>query len=297
MSAITTSDLTKRYGRNTVLDGLSLDVSAGETLVLLGPNGAGKTTTVEILAGFATRDGGKVRVLGNDPGTDATEAWRSRIGLALQVWRDHGRWRVGEFLTWVRCHYLRPECPEPYPVDELIERFDLAGHLGKPINKLSGGLRRRLDLAAAVVGRPELLFLDEPTTGLDPSAKRRFHDVMADLSDGATTVFLTSHDLAEAERLADRIVILDQGRIVAQGSADQLRRAVEGTVEVTWSSNGQRHLHATGEPEQFIRGLLHEPEVADLEVRRTTLEDAYLKLVSAAEPTASETTTAEEDPR
>ncbi|MDD9206980.1 ABC transporter ATP-binding protein [Georgenia sp. 10Sc9-8] len=279
------TDLRMRYGANEVLAGVNLDVRRGEVVALLGPNGAGKTTTIEILEGFRARSGGDVRVLGADP-LHAGEDWRARVGVVLQSWRDHGRWRVRELLEQFGAYYAAygtTDRTRPYPTAELIERVGLTGHADQPIKSLSGGQRRRLDVAIGIVGRPELLFLDEPTAGFDPVARRDFHDLvhrLADLED--TTILLTTHDLAEAEKLADRILILDRGTIVADGSAEQLAREVAGVTEVRWTQGGQRHVHASQDGTAFVRELFgqHGDMVEDLEVRRTSLEDTYLAMVA-----------------
>ncbi|WP_461023543.1 ABC transporter ATP-binding protein [Thalassiella azotivora] len=280
-----------RYGDVDVLHGVSFEVHRGEVVALLGPNGAGKTTTIEILEGFRARSAGDVTVLGSDP-VHGDETWRAGVGVVLQSWRDHGRWRVGELLGHLGSYYRpfsRPERPRPYPTDELLDRVGLAAQAGTPVKKLSGGQRRRLDVAVGIVGRPELLFLDEPTAGFDPVARRDFHDLVHRLSDlEDTTVLLTTHDLSEAERLADRILILDRGRIVANGSADELARQVAGATEVRWLEDGHRHVHATDDGTAFVRDLLaHHDDVSELEVRRTTLEDTYLAMVVRSEPGGS----------
>lgn len=281
MAVIDARDIRKAYGRNTVLDGVDLTLHEGESVAILGPNGAGKTTTIEILMGFLSRDGGWVNVLGQDPSREQSPRWRSRIGMAIQTGHDHPKWRVNEFLTWIREHY--ENASQLRTVDELLEVFGLTDHARKPLLNLSGGLRRRVDLAAAVVNRPELLVLDEPTTGLDPAAKRAVHDVVADQMDNGTSLLLTTHDLAEADRLASRIIILDEGRVVADGSPRALREQVESMVEITWSQGGANHLHVAAEAEGFVRALLRDEDVRHLEVRRTSLEDAYLALVNREE--------------
>lgn len=275
--------LRMRYGTRDVLDGVDLVVRRGEVVALLGPNGAGKTTTIEILEGFRERSAGEVTVLGEDP-TSAPESWRAGIGIVLQSWRDHRRWRVREVLAHLG-EYYRPygtaERPRPRDVDELLATVGLADSGDQMLMRLSGGQRRRLDVAIGIVGRPELLFLDEPTAGFDPEARRDFHDIvhaLVDLED--TTIVLTTHDLDEAEKLADRILILAGGRIVADGSPDALARQVEGRAEVRWSSGGERYVHAADDATAFVRELLaHDDEIRDLEVRRATLEDTYMKLV------------------
>jgi ABC-2 type transport system ATP-binding protein len=275
--------LRMRYGSRDVLDGVDFAVGRGEVITLLGPNGAGKTTTIEILEGFRLRSAGEVAVLGVDPAR-GDERWRARIGVVLQSWRDHGRWRVRDLLAHLGSYYLpyaTPGRPRPHDVDELLETVGLAGEAGQRLSSLSGGQRRRLDVAVGLVGRPELLFLDEPTAGFDPRARRDFHDLvhrLADLED--TTILLTTHDLAEAEQLADRILILAQGRIVADGSADQLARQVSAQAEVRWSRHGEHFVHATPDATGFVRELFAQygDEVADLEVRRASLEDAYMAM-------------------
>ncbi|WP_148575454.1 ABC transporter ATP-binding protein [Nocardioides caldifontis] len=281
-------DLRMRYGSVEVLDGVSFHASRGEVLTVLGPNGAGKSTTIEILEGFRIRSAGDVRVLGTDPAR-GDEAWRARLGVVMQSWRDHGRWRVRQLLQHLAAYYVpysTPGSPRPMDVDELLALVGLAEHADKKVGSLSGGQRRRLDVAIGIVGRPEVLFLDEPTTGFDPQARRDFHDVVHRLADlEGTTILLTTHDLAEAEKLADRILILAGGRIVADGSAAELSRQVEGRTEVRWSRNGEFFVHATDAATAFVRELFAQygEEVADLEVRRATLEDSYMALVQRFE--------------
>ncbi|WP_236830699.1 ABC transporter ATP-binding protein [Blastococcus sp. KM273128] len=232
---IRTRGLRMSYGAQEVLSGVDLEVHPGEVVCLLGPNGAGKTTTIEILEGFRLPSAGEVRVLGEDPAA-AGEAWRARVGVVLQSWRDHARWTPRQLLTQLGGYFQpwsTPERPRPYAVDELIETVGLTEHADKKIVRLSGGQRRRLDVAVGIIGRPELLFLDEPTAGFDPQARRDFHELVHRLSDlEGTSILLTTHDLAEAEKLADRILILTNGRIVASGSAEELTRQVAGTAEV-----------------------------------------------------------------
>ncbi|WP_182112255.1 MULTISPECIES: ABC transporter ATP-binding protein [unclassified Actinotalea] len=280
--AVAVSGLRMRYGTTDVLDGVDLCVRRGEVVALLGPNGAGKTTTVEILEGFRERSAGDVRVLGEDPAT-APESWRAGIGVVLQSWRDHRRWRVRELLAHLGDYYRpygTPDRARPRDVDELLATVGLADAADQMLMRLSGGQRRRLDVAIGIVGRPELLFLDEPTAGFDPEARRDFHEVvhaLVDLED--TTVLLTTHDLAEAEKLADRILILAGGRIVADGSPDALARQTASRAEVRWSRDGERFVHAADDATAFVRELLQHEGVTDLEVRRASLEDAYVRLV------------------
>ena len=292
---IAVSDLRMSYGDHVVLDGVSFEAQPGEVLALLGPNGAGKSTTIEILEGFRNRSDGDVTVLGLDPAT-ADETWRAKLGIVQQSWRDHGRWGVRQLLTHLGDYYApysTPSRSRPMDVDELLATVGLTEHARQKAASLSGGQRRRLDVAIGIVGRPDLLFLDEPTTGFDPQARRDFHDVVHRLADlEGTTILLTTHDLDEAEKLADRILILAGGRIVANGSAAELSREVEGRTEVRWSQGGEHFVHAADDATRFVRELFeqHGDAIGDLEVRRSTLEDSYMTLVhryetaSAAEP-------------
>lgn len=278
-----TRDLQMSYGPNHVLRGIDLRITRGELVVLLGPNGAGKTTTVEILEGFRTPSSGTVEVLGANPQT-AGDHWRARVGIVLQSWRDHANWRVRELLAYLGSYYLpySGAVTRPWPIDELLELVGLGGEAMTKVSKLSGGRRRRLDVAVGLVGRPELLFLDEPTAGFDPQARRDFHDLLAGLGDLDTTILMTTHDLDEAEKVADRILVLSDGVIIADGSPDALRRLEFGKAEISWFDGMLRHVHATADPVGHLRALLADPNarVEDLEVRRNSLEDVYLALVN-----------------
>jgi ABC-2 type transport system ATP-binding protein len=276
-----------RYGTKDVLTGVDFVAHPGEVVALLGPNGAGKTTTIEILEGFRMRSAGDVSVLGVDP-AHGDENWRARLGVVLQSWRDHGKWKVRELLAHLGLYYApysTDSITRPWDADELIEAVGLTAHANKKIRMLSGGQRRRLDVAIGIVGRPELLFLDEPTAGFDPEARREFHDLVHALSDANTTILLTTHDLDEAEKLADRILILAGGTIIADGSADELARRMSTEAEVRWSVGGQRFVHSTSDATAFVRQLFrdHDEGVADLEVRRASLEDTYVAMVQQFE--------------
>jgi ABC-2 type transport system ATP-binding protein len=277
-----------RYGDNDVLNGVDFDVHPGEVLCLLGPNGAGKTTTIEILEGFRIRSAGEISILGEDPAS-AGESWRARTGVVLQSWRDHPRWTPRRLLTQLGAYYEPYSTPghqRPWAVDDLLDVVGLTDLADRKISTFSGGQRRRLDVAMGIVGRPELLFLDEPTAGFDPQARRDFHHLVHRLSDlESTTILLTTHDLDEAEKLADRVVILAGGRIVADDSAEGLARRVAGEAEIKWTRGGERFVHATVDATAFVRELLAQygDEVRDLEVRRASLEDAYLTLVQQHE--------------
>jgi ABC-2 type transport system ATP-binding protein len=286
--AVDVRGLRMRYGSTDVLHGVDFQVRRGEVLALLGPNGAGKTTTIEILEGFRQRSAGEVRVLGVDP-NDGDESWRARLGIVLQAWRDHGKWRVRELLDHLG-RYYRPyatsERRRPYDAEELVGLVGLTAQATTKIARLSGGQRRRLDVAVGLVGRPELLFLDEPTVGFDPQARQEFHDLVHRLTDlEETTILLTTHDLDEAEKLADRIVILAGGKIVANGSAAALARQVSSKAEVRYSLDGEQFVHATEDATGYVRELFkqHGEAVGDLEVRRASLEDVYMTMVRELE--------------
>ncbi|HEY0807649.1 MAG TPA: ABC transporter ATP-binding protein, partial [Pseudonocardiaceae bacterium] len=215
--AIEVRDLRMRYGSTDVLCGVDFTAHRGEVIALLGPNGAGKTTTIEILEGFRMRSAGHVEVLGTDP-AHGDERWRARLGIVLQSWRDHAKWQVRELLDYIGSYYScysDDRITRPWRTDELIDLVGLRDHANKRIGRLSGGQRRRLDVAIGIVGRPELLFLDEPTTGLDPEARRRLWSVIENLTASGTGVLLTTHYLDEAQRLASRVVVLADGRVVA----------------------------------------------------------------------------------
>ncbi|MEU4308676.1 MULTISPECIES: ABC transporter ATP-binding protein [Streptomyces] len=273
-------DVTMAYGDVDVLRGVDLDIHRGEVFALLGPNGAGKTTTVEILEGFRRRSAGDVRVLGADP-ERGDDAWRGRLGLVLQSWRDHPRWRVAELLAHFATYY-----PDPRDPAELLALVGLTGQAGRQVNRLSGGQRRRLDVALGIVGRPELLFLDEPTTGFDPEARHEFHLLVERLArEEGVTVLLTTHDLAEAERLADRIAMLVGGRIRALGTPAELARRAAAQAEVRWTADdGTPRRERTADPSRLVWELHRDADgpIAGLEVRRPTLEDTYLHMVKRA---------------
>jgi ABC-2 type transport system ATP-binding protein len=280
--------LRMRYGPTDVLHDVTFQVRQGELVALLGPNGAGKTTTIEILEGFRMRSAGRVEVLGADP-AHGTEHWRARVGVVLQSWRDHGKWRVRELLAHLgSCYaaYTTESIARPWDADELVAAVGLTAHADKKIMTLSGGQRRRLDVAVGIVGRPEVLFLDEPTAGFDPQARHEFHDLVRGLvRQGGTTILLTTHDLPEAEKLADRIMILDGGRIVADGTAAELAARIAGEDEVRWTRDGQRYARTTTDSTRLAFELFtrYGEAICGLEIRRASLEDTYLSLVRDAE--------------
>jgi ABC-2 type transport system ATP-binding protein len=287
-AVVAVRDLRMRYGTTDVLTGVEFDIRRGEVVTLLGPNGAGKTTTIEILEGFRVPSAGEVEVLGAEPAR-ADEQWRSRTGVVLQSWRDHPRWTPRRLLDHLGRYYEPYSTPErlrPRDVDELLAMVGLHQHANQKIVTLSGGQRRRLDVAIGIIGRPELLFLDEPTAGFDPHARREFHELVHRLSElEDTTILLTTHDLDEAEKLADRVLVLAGGRIVADDTVDGLAERVAGEAQVRWRLNGVRHFESVPDATGFVRRLFedHGDLVADLEVRRASLEDAYLALVQEHE--------------
>lgn len=281
---VQTRGLRLNYGPTTVLDGIDLTIGAGEIVALLGPNGAGKSSTIEVLEGFRLPSAGSVRVLGQDPAR-ADDGWRSRVGIVLQSWRDHGRWTARELLTHTARHFAaaRPWAPRP-DVSAVLRRVGLTDKADAQLRTLSGGQRRRIDVAIGVLGDPELLFLDEPTAGLDPQARRDFHTLLRDQVRGrSTTVLLTTHDLDEAEALADRVLILAGGRIVADGAPAQL-----GTGPVVrWVQDGQpqrAELPAGADTTAFLRDLVGDPRraITDVQVGGSRLEEIYLAAVGAA---------------
>jgi ABC-2 type transport system ATP-binding protein len=292
MSAITVAGLTTRYGDLLAVDDVSFDVPAGQLVALLGPNGAGKTTTMEALEGFTRPTSGTVRVLGCDP-LRGGRAWRARVGLVLQSTSLEPEPTVRDLLTLFARLY-----PEPRPVAEVLDLMDLGPEAGARVGTLSGGQQRRVDVALAIVGRPEVLFLDEPTTGLDPEARRRCWAAVESLAASGTTIVLTTHYLDEADRLAHRVVILSAGRIVADAPPAQLRAAA-GLSRIHYSlprpeliadlparlaahagPDGAVHLR-TDDPAPILRELATWAErrhldLSALQVNPPSLEDAYL---------------------
>jgi ABC-2 type transport system ATP-binding protein len=270
MTTIDVRGLRKRYGGREVVAGIDLQVTRGEVFALLGPNGAGKTTTVEILEGHRRRDGGDVQVLGTDPGA-AGRHWRARIGVVLQTATDAADLSVAEMVRHVAAFY-----PRPRPLDEVLEMVGLRDQARSRIRTLSGGQRRRVDVALGIVGRPELLFLDEPTTGFDPEARRQFWDLIRTVTAEGTTILLTTHYLDEAEALADRLAVIARGVIVAEGTPASLGGRADAQATVSW--NG--HRRQTGDPDALVRSLVADGvDLSSLTITRPTLEDAYLSLI------------------
>jgi len=271
--AIRTCGLRKRYGTRHAVDGIDLAVAPGEVFALLGPNGAGKTTTVEILAGYRRRDGGEVNVLGVDPAR-AGRAWRARIGVVLQQASDLGDLSVIESVRHFAGYYPRPRDPEA-----VVESVGLTERAGSRVNTLSGGLRRRLDVALGIIGDPELLFLDEPTTGFDPQARRQFWTLVRALASDGTTILLTTHYLDEAEALADRLAVITDGRIVATDTPAGLGGRATAEATVRWADREGPHDVCTATPTELIAKLWTGGELPGLTVSRPSLEDVYLDLI------------------
>ena len=276
VSAIAVSDLRKAYGQREVLHGLSFTVETGEVFALLGPNGAGKTTTVEILEGYRRRDGGDVRVLGEDPERGGRD-FKARIGIVLQSSAVYQILSVREIVALFAGYY-----PRPRPAAEVIELVGLAEKRDARVRTLSGGQLRRLDLALALVGDPELVFLDEPTTGFDPAARRQAWETIRDLRSLGKSILLTTHYMEEAQRLADRVAILRGGEIVGTGSPQELLSG-QASVEIRYRRNGTEVVVATEEPTRVLHELTTEAlaqglELEGLEVHRRTLEDLYLEV-------------------
>lgn len=278
-AAVRVRGLAKRYGAKQAVDGLDLDLATGEIVAVLGPNGAGKTTTIEILEGFRDRDGGEVRVLGEDPARGG-RAWRARLGVVAQDSRDQAELTVAESVRSTARYFPAPRDP-----DEVVEAVGLAPQASARVRSLSGGQRRRLDVALGVVGHPELLFLDEPTTGFDPQARRTFWDLVLRLRDAGTTILLTTHDLAEAAHLADRVAVVRDGHVVAEGTPETLGGPDARTPLVTWTADGGQHAERTDAPTALAAHLMAtaagaDGEVADLCITRPGLEDVYLGLLT-----------------
>jgi ABC-2 type transport system ATP-binding protein len=279
--AIVVRDLVKSYDGVEALSGISFEVAEGEVFGLLGPNGAGKTTTVEILEGYRRRDGGEALVLGQDPG-DSPRALRERIGVVLQHSENVPLLTVREVHLMFAGYYEAPR-----DVDEVVELVGLAEKSGARVKTLSGGQKRRLDLGIALVGDPDLVFLDEPTTGFDPAARRSAWDMIRALRSLGKTILLTTHYLDEAQQLADRVAVIRAGRIVTQGTPGELIGATRRT-EIRYARNGELTVIETDEPTRVLHELTSQAlasghELENLEVRRPTLEDVYLELVGDTE--------------
>jgi len=278
-SVISIRGLRKSYGEFEAVRGIDLEVEKGEVFAFLGPNGAGKTTTVEILEGYRKRSAGEVRVLGEDP-EHGDRGWRERIGIVLQSCRLDPYLTVRESLGLYAGYYSAPR-----PVDEVIELVGLGGKADDRTGGLSGGQQRRLDVGMALIGDPELLFLDEPTTGFDPSARRQAWEAIAGLRDLGKTVFLTTHYMDEAQRLADRVTIIARGEIVARGTPDDLGDRESLPTRISYRLDGEQVEAETTNPvadlhELTGRAVEQGLDLEGLEVTRPNLEDVYLSLTA-----------------
>ncbi|WP_243231843.1 ABC transporter ATP-binding protein [Microbacterium sp. CIAB417] len=278
-TVIQVRELRKRYGTMTAVDGISFDIRRGETFALLGPNGAGKSTTIEILEGYRNRTSGDVGVLGVDPRRAGLD-WKARLGIVLQTSGEAGTVTVRELLTEFAGYY-----PHPRPVDEVIAAVGLEAKQKVRVSRLSGGQKRRLDVALGIIGRPELLFLDEPTTGFDPEARRQFWELIHSLKAEGTSILLTTHYLDEAAQLGDRAAVITGGRIAALGAIDEIGGSEARIPVVRWTdTTGLAHARRTSEPGALVAALFRDGgEPSGLEVVRPTLEDIYLGLIRDTE--------------
>ena len=279
---IEVSGLRKSYGSFQAVKGLSLTINQGEIFAILGPNGAGKTTTVEILEGFRTRDSGTVSVLGFDPSTRGHQSreWRDRIGIVLQTSSDAGDLTVIETITHFSGYYSKPR-----DVDEVIQSVGLQEKQDALIRNLSGGQRRRLDVALGIIGNPELLFLDEPTTGFDPEARRAFWSLIKKLRTDGATILLTTHYLDEAEALADRVAVINKGVIVEISTPAELGGRSTSQATVQWRDGDQIKAEKTDNPTALVSSLStrFNGEVPELIVTRPSLEDIYLEMIGGVD--------------
>ena len=275
---ISVSQLHKKYGQTQAVDGLDLEIEQGEIFALLGPNGAGKTTTVEILEGFRDRDSGDVKVLGFDPATkgSAGQGWRDRIGIVLQSTQDAGDLTVYESVSHFATYYKNPK--DAHEVIELVGLTEKSDALGRT---LSGGQRRRLDVALGIIGSPELIFLDEPTTGFDPEARRAFWNLIRTLRDEGATIVLTTHYLDEAEALADRVAVIIKGQIVEIAPPAELGGRATSLATISWRDGAQVRSEKSANPTERVTELAAQfgGEIPELSIKRASLEDIYLEMI------------------
>ncbi|MCC6269979.1 MAG: ABC transporter ATP-binding protein [Microbacteriaceae bacterium] len=284
-NVVSVTDLRKSYGGVTGLDGVTFDIRRGETFALLGPNGAGKSTTIEILEGYRDRTSGEASVLGIDPQRGGID-WKARIGIVLQSTGESGNVTVLEQLTHFAGYFSNPR-----DIGEVIDAVGLREKAKTRIAKLSGGQRRRVDVALGIIGRPELLFLDEPTTGFDPEARRQFWTLIDGLKTDGTSILLTTHYLDEAAHLADRAAVINGGRIVDMGTIDEIGGAEARVPLVRWIEGGSRREQRSSEPAALVAKLHADlgGEPDGLEVIRPSLEDIYFDLVGASRADALNT--------
>ena len=275
MLAVEVKGLVKRYPNKVAVDGIDLNIYKGEIFALLGPNGAGKTTTVEILEGYRDRDAGEVSVLGIDP-KEGDSDWRNRIGIVLQSTKDGEELTVYEVVSHFSHYYKNSRDPM-----QVIEEVGLVEKKDARIETLSGGQRRRLDVALGIIGNPEILFLDEPTTGFDPEARRQFWELIRKLKSEGTTILLTTHYLDEAEALADRLAVIANGKIIELATPDDLGNRKHAKATVIWLENGVEKREETEHPTQTLRALTNQfnGEIPGLQVTRPSLEDIYIKMI------------------
>jgi ABC-2 type transport system ATP-binding protein len=277
-TVISVSGLRKSYGSTHAVAGVDLAIEQGEIFALLGPNGAGKTTTVEILEGFRDRDSGDVRVLNFDPSTKghAGQSWRDRIGIVLQSTHDAGDLTVFESVSHFAMYYENPK--DARDVIELVGLTEKSDALGRT---LSGGQRRRLDVALGIIGNPELIFLDEPTTGFDPEARRAFWHLIRKLRDEGATILLTTHYLDEAEALADRVAVINRGKIIEVATPDQLGGRATSLATVSWRDGQDFRSEKSANPTALVASLSAQfcGEIPELNVKRASLEDIYLEMI------------------
>jgi len=281
MSLIEVKGLTKSYGDVHAVRGIDLNIEQGEIFSILGPNGAGKTTTVEILEGFRTRDSGTVSVLGFDPNTRGHQSreWRNQIGIVLQTSGDAGDLTVFETINHFHGYYSNPR-----DVDEVIDSVGLKEKEDALIRNLSGGQRRRLDVALGIIGNPELIFLDEPTTGFDPEARRAFWSLIKSLRSDGATIVLTTHYLDEAEALADRVAVINKGVIAEISTPTELGGRATSQATVQWRDGNQIKSEKTDNPTAVIAALSahFNGEIPELVVTRPSLEDIYIEMIGGA---------------
>ena len=276
--AIEVRGLVKKYSNKTAVAGIDLTVEQGEIFALLGPNGAGKTTTVEILEGYRKANSGEIKVLGFDPATKgiAGQKWRNRIGIVLQSASDAADLSVIETVSHFANYYQNPK-----DVDQVINDVGLTEKIDSKVHQLSGGQRRRLDVALGIIGSPELLFLDEPTTGFDPEARRSFWDLIRTLKSEGTTILLTTHYLDEAQELADRVGVINNGQLIEIASPSTLGGRNSAPAKVMWVENGvSKELLTSNPTEEVIKLNQHfNGQIPELQVLRPNLEEIYLKMI------------------
>ena len=277
-AAIEVRGLVKKYANKTAVAGIDLTVEQGEIFALLGPNGAGKTTTVEILEGYRSANSGDIKVLGFNPATkgSAGQKWRNRIGIVLQSASDAADLSVIETVSHFANYYENPK-----DIDQVINDVGLTEKINSKVHQLSGGQRRRLDVALGIIGSPELLFLDEPTTGFDPEARRSFWELIRTLKSEGTTILLTTHYLDEAQELADRVGVINNGKLIEIAPPSTLGGRNTAPAKVTWVENGISKEILTNNPTEEVLKLNQHfnGQIPELQVLRPNLEEIYLRMI------------------